>query len=155
MDPAQPAGGEHADSGGRGDRAGARDGGGAVGAGRGGHRQITYRELRDVVGGGQPLQRGVVESDTRIWPSSMPIVAGTAPLSRTVCSISRATFRLSGRGRPCEMIVLSSATSGRTRRSRRGHLVAEANGVTIRGRFHDPDATGSRCLGWPVGRIPE
>ena len=46
-------------------------------------------------------------------------VAGTAPAARTVCSISRATRRLSGRGRPWEMIVLSSATTGRPARPAR------------------------------------
>ena len=49
-------------------------------------------------------------------PSIMPMVAGTAPVARTVCSISRATRRLSGRGSPCETIVLSSATTGRPSR---------------------------------------
>ena len=49
-------------------------------------------------------------------PPIMPIVAGTAPASRTVRSISRATRRLSGRGRPCETMVLSRATTGRPSR---------------------------------------
>ena len=46
-------------------------------------------------------------------PARIAIVAGTAPRSRTMASISRATRRLSGRGRPWAMIVLSSATTGR------------------------------------------
>jgi hypothetical protein len=41
------------------------------------------------------------------------IVAGTAPVSRTAASISRAIRRLSGRGRPWAMIVDSSATTAR------------------------------------------
>jgi hypothetical protein len=49
---------------------------------------------------------------TTISPPITPIVAGCAPLSRTVCSMSRATARLRGRGSPWEMIVLSSATTG-------------------------------------------
>ena len=40
-------------------------------------------------------------------------MAGTAPAARTAASISRATSRLRGRGSPWEMIVLSSATTGR------------------------------------------
>ena len=47
------------------------------------------------------------------WPATTAIVAGTAPPSRTACSISRAMSRLAGRGRPWLMMVLSSATTGR------------------------------------------
>ncbi len=50
---------------------------------------------------------------TRTSPPRIAIVAGTAPCSRTTPSISRATRRLSGRGSPWAMIVLSSATTGR------------------------------------------
>src|SRR4051812_9601028 len=52
-------------------------------------------------------------SPTRTEPASSAIVAGTAPPARTAASISRATRRLSGRGSPWAMIVLSSATTGR------------------------------------------
>src|SRR5882757_9104116 len=46
-------------------------------------------------------------------PSITAIVAGVAPASRAVCSKTRATSALRGRGKPCEMIVDSSATTGR------------------------------------------
>src|SRR3954453_20421145 len=49
----------------------------------------------------------------RTSPSTIAIVAGTAPLDRTPPSICFATRRLSGRGKPWAMIVLSSATTGR------------------------------------------
>src|SRR4051812_15133485 len=52
-------------------------------------------------------------SPTRTCPPRIAIVAGTAPLDRTTSSISRATRRLSGRGNPWAMIVLSRATTGR------------------------------------------
>ena len=45
-------------------------------------------------------------------PSSIAIVAGTAPRSATACSNSRAAAMFSGRGRPWVMIVDSRATSG-------------------------------------------
>src|SRR5580698_9044702 len=45
-------------------------------------------------------------------PSSIAIVAGTAPLPATVRSNSSAARMLSGRGRPWVMIVDSSATTG-------------------------------------------
>jgi hypothetical protein len=41
------------------------------------------------------------------------MVAGTAPSSRTTSSMARAISTFSGRGSPWEMIVLSSATTGR------------------------------------------
>ena len=74
-------------------------------------------------------------------PPIMPMVAGTAPLSRTVCSISRATRRLSGRGRPCETIVLSSATTGRPSRRARATWspYRMAKSVTIVPRYGAPD----------------
>src|SRR3546814_10654951 len=46
-------------------------------------------------------------------PSTTAIVAGTAPLSRTLASMPRATSRLSGCGSPWLMIVDSSATTAR------------------------------------------
>ncbi len=46
------------------------------------------------------------------WPSSTAIVAGTTPIAVRIASNPRAASRLSGRGRPCEMIVDSSATTG-------------------------------------------
>ena len=52
-------------------------------------------------------------SPIRTSPETSAIVAGTAPAERTAASISRATSRLRGRGSPWEMIVLSSATTGR------------------------------------------
>src|SRR4029078_7227060 len=52
-------------------------------------------------------------SPTVTSPPMTAIVAGTAPCERTASSISRATRRLSGRGSPWAMIVLSSATTGR------------------------------------------
>src|SRR5215203_5033607 len=52
-------------------------------------------------------------SPTRTSPRTTAIVAGTAPAARTASSQARATRRLSGRGSPCAMIVLSSATTGR------------------------------------------
>ena len=50
---------------------------------------------------------------TWIAPSSTAMVAGTAPFSRTTASSARPTLRLSGRGRPCAMMVDSRATTGR------------------------------------------
>jgi hypothetical protein len=43
----------------------------------------------------------------------MAMVAGTAPEARTTASTSRAVAKLSGNGMPWEMIVDSSATTGR------------------------------------------
>src|SRR6478609_4816463 len=51
-------------------------------------------------------------SPIRATPSTTAMVAGTAPPARTSPSISRAIRRLSGRGSPWLMIVLSSATTG-------------------------------------------
>ncbi len=61
-------------------------------------------------------------SPTRIRPSRMAIVAGTAPASRTAASDARATSRFCGYGRPWLMSVDSSATTGRPARERRGNL---------------------------------
>ena len=52
-------------------------------------------------------------SPIRTIPSTIAIVAGTAPSSRTASSIPCATWRFSGRGRPWAISVLSSATTGR------------------------------------------
>ena len=43
----------------------------------------------------------------------MAIVAGTAPLSRIICSTVLAISTFCGYGIPCEMIVDSNATTGR------------------------------------------
>ena len=51
-------------------------------------------------------------SPTRTSPPTTAMVAGTAPAERTAASNSRATRRLSGRGSPWLMIVLSRATTG-------------------------------------------
>ncbi len=48
---------------------------------------------------------------TRMRPSCVATVAGTAPASRTAASELRAAARLSGRGRPCVVMVDSSATT--------------------------------------------
>ena len=109
---AETAGGEDADLGGGGDRAGGGDRGGAVRALGGGERQVADGEFGHAVRPARWLS-WASSRPTISSPPIMPMVAGTAPLSRTVCSISRATRRLSGRGRPCETIVLSSATTGR------------------------------------------
>ena len=45
-------------------------------------------------------------------PSIIATVAGIAPESRTVFSMSLATSKFFGYGMPCEMIVLSKATTG-------------------------------------------
>ena len=66
-------------------------------------------------------------SPIRTSPSTSAIVAGTAPAARTAASISRATPRLRGRGSPWEMIVLSSATTGRPDGERFGDLVVDAH----------------------------
>lgn len=58
------------------------------------------------------MQRGVVESD--VGPAAEDRDGGgTAPPARTAFSISRATDRLSGRGNPWLMMVLSNATTAR------------------------------------------
>ena len=44
-------------------------------------------------------------------PSSTPIVAGTAPASRTAASLARPTSTPSGAGNPCATSVVSSATT--------------------------------------------
>jgi hypothetical protein len=49
----------------------------------------------------------------RGMPSSTAIVAGVTPASRRIDSNSMAASWLRGRGRPWEMIVDSSATTGR------------------------------------------
>jgi len=46
------------------------------------------------------------------FPDSIAIVAGTAPWSRTICSICLAVSRFFGRGNPCAITVDSSATTG-------------------------------------------
>ena len=45
-------------------------------------------------------------------PSRIAIVAGTTPLDRSICSNSLAASRFLGLGKPCEIIVLSRATTG-------------------------------------------
>ncbi len=45
-------------------------------------------------------------------PSMIAIVAGVTPWRLRIASNSHAALRLPGRGRPCEMIVDSSATTG-------------------------------------------
>ena len=52
-------------------------------------------------------------SPIRTIPSTIAIVAGTAPSSRTAASIMRAISTFSGRGSPWAISVLSSATTGR------------------------------------------
>ena len=69
--------------------------------------------------------RACVVQPTRAWPATIATVAGTAPALRTTCSISRAMARLSGRGRPWLMIVLSNATTGR-----RWAIAAATSGCT-------------------------
>jgi hypothetical protein len=56
--------------------------------------------------------RSLSSNPTFAIPLTVPTVAGTAPSARTARSASRATVRLSGRGRPCEIRVDSSATTG-------------------------------------------
>jgi hypothetical protein len=46
-------------------------------------------------------------------PSTTAIVAGVTPASVSIASKDRAASRFPGLGRPCEMIVDSSATTGR------------------------------------------
>ena len=50
-------------------------------------------------------------------PSTSAIVAAVTPWPARIASNSRAASRLPGRGRPCEMIVDSSATTGAPDRS--------------------------------------
>ena len=52
------------------------------------------------------------ERPTRSWPSRTPIVAGTAPASRTRRSLSSPTSTPSPGGKPCATSVVSSATTG-------------------------------------------
>ena len=52
------------------------------------------------------------DSPTRISPSMMAIVAGTAPAARTTSSTPSAVATFSGQGMPWVTIVVSSATSG-------------------------------------------
>jgi hypothetical protein len=52
-------------------------------------------------------------------PSTSAIVAAVTPWPARIASNSRAASRLPGRGRPCEMIVDSSATTGRRTAARR------------------------------------
>ena len=68
-----------------------------------------------------PASRWSSSSSSPTWttPSSIAIVAGVAPRSATVDSNSSAAWMLSGRGRPCVMIVDSSATIGASSRSAR------------------------------------
>src|SRR5580692_6570799 len=54
---------------------------------------------------------------TRGTPSTIAIVAAVTPWPARMASNSRAASRLPGRGRPCEMIVDSSATTGAPDRS--------------------------------------
>src|SRR5256884_4504767 len=54
---------------------------------------------------------------TRGTPSTIAIVAAVTPWPARMASNSRAASRLPGRGRPCEMIVDSNATTGAPDRS--------------------------------------
>ena len=80
------------------------------------HGEVAHADLDHAVVAGHDGQRLVVEPDAH-RPATTAMVAGTAPPSRTACSISRATRRLSGRGRPWLMIVDSRATTGGPRRA--------------------------------------
>ena len=122
---AEPAGGEHADARALGQMRGRGDRRRAVAAARDDRREVAHAALRDLVGRGS-ASSAASSRPTRTSPPRIAIVAGTAPCSRTVASISRATRRLSGRGSPWAMIVLSSATTGRPFVERRPDLVVDA-----------------------------
>ena len=113
MDAAEPAGREDADArplgemGGRGDRRRAEA---APRASTGGRSRTPHLSTPSVFASASSASSS---SPIRTSPPRIAIVAGTAPPARTTSSISRATRRLSGRGRPWAMIVLSSATTGR------------------------------------------
>ena len=62
-------------------------------------------------------------------PSTMAMVAGTAPWPRTAASIWWATSTLVGRGRPWQMIVDSSATTGPPDAEGLGHLGGHRHAV--------------------------
>ena len=110
---ADAAGGEHPDAGERGDAHGGRHGGGAGGAawrpataGRGWWpcaRPARWPGARSCSG----------ERPTQHTPSSTAMVAGVAPLARTMPSTSVAICTFCGYGMPWLMMVLSSATTGR------------------------------------------
>ena len=68
-------------------------------------------------------------------PSMTAIVAAVTPDSASSASNDRAAARLSGRGRPCEMIVDSRATTGRPA-ARASRTAGESSGTS--GMSTDP-----------------
>ena len=72
-------------------------------------------------------------SPTCTTPSSIAIVAGTAPPARTADSISRPIRRLSPRGNPWARMVLSNATTGRPSASAAATSGAQTDPVGMRG----------------------
>ena len=101
---------------------------------------------------GERLERLVVEADRA--PPRRRSRSSPAPRrrSRTVASISRATRRLSGRGSPWAMIVLSSATTGLPAAS-----AASTSGWTRTGKHVSPRAApaGPRAAGRPGERAAQ
>ncbi len=78
-----------------------------------------------------PARRArVALSPTFSRPSTTAIVAGTAPSSRMICSTAAAISAFCGKGMPCVMIVLSSATTGRPSAS----ALATGSAMSMKGR---------------------
>ena len=70
-------------------------------------------------------------SPTRTVPSTMPIVAGTAPAARTRSSAARAAAGPRPPENPCETSVVSRATTGRPARSASATSSAQPPAVTV------------------------
>ena len=106
------------------------DGRGAVPASGDEGAEVADADLHDgVVRSAIVSQRVVVEADAAGRRSTTAMVAGTAPAGADASSISRATRRLSGRGRPWLMIVDSRATTGRPCGERLGDLGVDLAGA--------------------------
>ena len=127
VDAAEPAGGEHADAGALGEVRRSRPRSSRRRRrGRSDRREVAHAALGDAVGRWPARSSAASSSPTRTSPPRIAIVAGTAPRGAHRRPRSpRATRRLSGRGSPWAMIVLSSATTGRPASSAVLHLVAE------------------------------
>ena len=126
---AEAAGREDADAGERGQVGGRGDRRGTARARAPDDRQVAHARLREVLLG-DAAQALVVEPDAR-RPVEHRDRRGRHPASRRMLSNSRAASRLRGRGRPCEMIVDSSATTGAPR-SRAAETCSERTSAGMR-----------------------
>ena len=91
---AEPAGGEHADAGARGEVRGRGDRGGGRAAARDHGREVAHARLGDVVAEGERLERVVVEPDADDAVDDGDRGRARRRRARTAASISRATSRL-------------------------------------------------------------